>query len=132
MMSMNYEKLYTPHQVDILFAAVRVILNEGHTVTLQSFCARTNFKENHHTRRFLDRLVKEGIIAAFNVHFSDGHKRKVYCAQNTKRMFEDSYSSAEIDHHRLMPSYISPEHVAEFMERHVDAYSGGGDNGEGE
>jgi hypothetical protein len=106
-MPTNYEKLYTPHQVEMLFAVVRVILNEGHTVTLQSFCARTHFKENQHTRRFLDRLVREGIIAAFNVHFSDGHKRKVYCDKNTRGMFEFSYSHSEIDHTRLMPQSLA-------------------------
>jgi len=109
-MPTNYEKLYTPHQVEMLFAAIRVILSEGHTVTLQSFCARTHFKENQHTRRFLDRLVKEGIITAFDVHFSDCHKRKVYCAQNTRRLFEDSYSSAEIDHHRIMPQIFAEDY----------------------
>jgi len=101
-MPTNYEKLYTPHQVEMLFAVVRVVLNEGHTVTLQSFCARTHFKENQHTRRFLDRLVKEGIITAFNVHFSDGYRRKVYCARNMRDMFERDYSASLIDHRRIM------------------------------
>jgi hypothetical protein len=107
MMSMKYEKLYTPHQLEIMFAAVRLILIEGHTITLQSFCARAHFKQNQHTRRVLDRLVREGMFASFNVHFSDGHKRKVYCAQNTRSMFEESYSSAEIDHYRLMPQSLA-------------------------
>jgi len=109
-MPTNYEKVYTQHQVEMLFAVVRIILNEGHTVTLQSFCARTHFKDNHHTRRFLDRLVKEGMIVSFNVHFSDGYKRKVYCAQATRRMFEQSYSSSEIDHHRLMPQIFAEDY----------------------
>lgn len=83
--------------------AVRLILREGRTVTLQSFCAYTGYKPNQHTKRFLDRMVNEDFVTAFNVKFGDGYTRRVYCAQNTRSMFEQSYSSSEIDHHRLMP-----------------------------
>jgi len=109
-MPTNYEKVFTPHQNEMFKAIVRLVLVEGHTVTLQSFCARTHFKENHHTRRLLEYLVKQNFIVSFEVHFSDGHKRKVYCAQNTRRIFEDSYSSAEIDHHRLMMQSLAEDY----------------------
>jgi len=103
------EKVFTAHQNEMFRAVVRLVIVEGHTVTLQSFCARTHFKENHHTRRLLEYLVKQNFIARFNVKFSDGRSRKVYCAQHTRHMFEESYSSSEIDHHRLMPQRLGEE-----------------------
>jgi len=93
----------TPHQTAMFLKAARLILQEGRTVTLKSFCAHTGFKENHHTQRFLDRMVKEQWCAVFSVKFSDGYTRKVYCAQATKRWFEENYRSSELEHSRLMP-----------------------------
>jgi len=106
-MPTKHEKPFTPHQSDMFKTIVRLVIVEGHTVTLQSFCARTHFKENHHTRRFLDRLVRENIIVSFPVRFSDGRSRKVYCAQHTRNMFEHSYWRAEIDHDRIMPQGLA-------------------------
>jgi len=93
----------TPHQTAMFVEVVRLVLREGRTMTLQSFCAVTGYKPNHHTKRFLERMVKEEFITSFNVKFSDGYTRRVYCAQNTLVMFEHSYSSSELDHSRLFP-----------------------------
>jgi hypothetical protein len=90
--------------MEMFVEAVRLILREGRTVTLQSFCAHTGYKPNHHTKRFLERMVKEDFVTAFSVKFGDGYTRRVYCAQNTRSMFERSYQSSELDHSRLMPT----------------------------
>lgn len=84
-------------------AAIKLCLIEGRTVTLQSFCARTGFLANHHTRRFLDAMVAHGYCVSFMIRFSDGFKRRVYCAERSRDAFERNYSSSEIDHHLLMP-----------------------------
>jgi len=96
----------TPHQTAMFVAVVRLILREGRTVTLRSFCAHTGFKENHHTQRFLDRMVREGFCTSFNTKFSDGYTRKVYCGQLTRPYFEENYRSSELEHSRLMPQRL--------------------------
>jgi len=108
-MPKNYLNLRSMYQYAVFAQVVRLLLVEGHVVTLQSFCAHTHFKENRHTRRLLEYFVKLNVIASFVVNFSDGYNRKVYCAQRTRSMFERDYSSSEIDHHRLMPQIFANE-----------------------
>lgn len=56
------------------------------TFTIAGFCKTTGHKDNRHTRRMINGLVRLGLVFRAKQLFTDGHYRMMYANQKTVPM----------------------------------------------